>query len=167
MSIWNPSLYLYDHHSWPSPTISPLQTCSHHCPSLQSIFYIATKDMYLKSAVFKCSKCSNALRIFWTQHVSNHLSFSSPCRSACSNHTKFSTVPGTSRSVSILVVLVRMPFFLISHISTFIQPKCMKLPLCAGTLLGSGGSHSESGRHGLLIGRVLQPMTYSDLHGLK
>lgn len=148
-------------------TITPLQTCSHDCPSLQSIFYVMTKDMYLKSTMFKCSKCSNALRIFWVQHVSKHLSFSSPCHSACSNHTEFSTVPGTSRSVSLLVVLVRMPFFLISHISTFIQQKCMKHPLCAGTVLGAGGSNSESGRHGLLTGRVLQPMTYSDLHSLK
>lgn len=64
--------------------------------------------------------------------------FSSPCQSTCSDHTKFSMVPGTKHVCSRISGLGWNAILLDLHISTFIQQRFMKLPLCAGTVLGFG-----------------------------
>lgn len=144
--LWCPSLHSMTysgpcyHHRSPVGLLSLLPLPPTH-------LHTATKIIYLKSVVF----------------ISLHLqlsgpcprlqaSLSSPCHSTFSNLTEFSMAPGKSHVWSISAVLAGMSFSLISHISTIIQWRFVKLLQCARHCSGFWGCNSESGKHGLLTG---------------
>ena len=104
-----------------------LQTCFRYYPSLQYIFHIATKVIYLKSVMFKCFIHSKALRILQALPMSPSNSLSPvPVIPHAPTTLNFLRFLEQAQCVPISA-LAGTPFSLISHSSTFIQQNLWSL----------------------------------------